>query len=115
MVLDKHVAILIRGLKKLDKEELTHIITYFDKKGIHKLCECVWNTIYTNLKLPKSKKNKIKAVLNNNRSKKNLAIILKKSGNKLKKKAAILQEGEGLGLILSAIAPLIASLFTGRK
>jgi hypothetical protein len=111
-MLNKENALLISALKKLDTNELTHIIKHIDSKGIEHLCECVFNTIYTDLKLPKNKRRKIKNKFNNDKSRKNINIITKKQSNILKKRAALLQEGEGLGLILSAIAPLITSLFT---
>lgn len=113
-MLDSDKAKLIKGLKKLDTTELTHFIKHLDKNGIEHLCECMYNTIYTNLNLPKNKRRKIKAALNNDRSRKNLGIITKKRSSIAKKRAALSQEGEGLGLILSAIAPLIASLFTRK-
>lgn len=114
-MLNKDKALLISALKKLNTSELTHVIKHIDSAGIENICECVFNTIYTDLKLSKSKKRKIKSKLNNEKSKRNIDIITKKRNNTLKKRAALLQEGEGLGLILSAIAPLITSLFTGSR
>lgn len=113
-MLNKDKALLISALKKLNTSELTHVIKHIDSEGIEHICECVFNTIYTDLKIPKHKKNKIKRKLNNEKSKHNLSVITKKRNNTFKKRAALLQEGEGLGLILSAIAPLITSLFTRK-
>ncbi len=111
-MLNKDKALLINALKKLNTAELTHVVKHIDSDGIESLCECVFNTIYTDLKITQNKRRKIKSRLNNDNSKKNLSIITKKRNNISKKRAALLQEGEGLGLILSAIAPLITSLFT---
>lgn len=113
-MLNKEKVGLIKALKKLDKNGLTHVISHFDKEGIDKVCECVFNTIFTDLKISKRRRRKIKSVLNNDKSKNNIKIITKGRGNYLKRKAAILQEGEGIGLILSALAPLVTSLFTGK-
>ncbi len=111
-MLNKDKALLISALKKLSNNELSHIIKHIDSAGIEHISECVFNTIYTDLKLSKRKKQKIKAKFNNETSRKNIGIITNKRNNIIKKRAALLQEGEGLGLILSAIAPLITSLFT---
>lgn len=111
-MLNKEKAVLIRCLKKLDNKEFTHLIKHIDPSGIEHICECVYNAIYTDLKLPASKRRKIKAKFNNETSRKNLNLITKKRINIKRKRAALQQEGEGIGLILSAIAPLIASLFS---
>ncbi len=128
-MLNKDKAVLIKALRKLNTEELTHVVYHFDEDGVEKLCECLFNTIHTDLKLPKNKQKKIRSAFANQKSTKNLHLLINKRNKKSKgkngvgkikrkrlfsmKKKALLQEGEGLGLILGAIAPLIAKLFTG--
>lgn len=105
---------MVKALKKLSTEELLELIEFLDKNGITFLCEAIYNILHTDYNLPKSKQRKIKTALNNEKSRKNIKIITKRGASIAKKRAALLQEGEGIGLILSALAPLIAGLFTGK-
>jgi len=63
------------------------------------------------LHLPKRKKTKLKSRFGAATSRKNLDIITNKKRSITKKKKALLQEGEGVGLVVATLAPLIAKLF----
>lgn len=111
-MLTKKTGDLICSLSKLDINKLKHIIQCLDDDSIECLCESVFNTIFTKLGISASKRNKIKSKLDNPTSRRNIKIITRKRSNIKKKRLALQQEGEGLGLILSTLAPIIASLFT---
>jgi len=110
-MLNKEKALLLKQLQHLDNKKLRHYIAHVDKDGIESLCECVFNTIYTELPLDSTHKNNIKKSLKSKKSKSNIKIISKKQNSIRKKRAALLQEGKGLGFIISALAPLLANLF----
>lgn len=101
-----------RALSRLKDDDLTHVVKHIDSKGIESICECVFNTIYNDLNVPKSKRKKIKGRFLDKKNLRNLKIITDKKRDTLKKKKAILQEGKGIGLILSTVAPILASLIS---
>lgn len=111
-MLSKNKVNLFKALSRLSNDNLTHVLKHIDANGVESLCECVFNTIYTDLKLSNRNRQKIKKVLNNKKSRRNLNIITDRSKNVLKKRKALLQEGQGIGLILASVAPLLASLFS---
>jgi hypothetical protein len=87
----------------------THIIKHLDDKGINDICECLYNVIFTDLNLSKKKKAILKKHIRNfphikQVTNANIAVS--------KRRAALTQNGSGLGLILSAVLPLLTNLFT---
>ena len=103
---------LYKALSRIHNEDLPFVIPHMDSNGIESLCECVFNTIYTDLKLPKRHRTKIKKHFNARKSLRNLSIITDKSKDINKKRKALMQEGKGIGLILSTVAPILASLIS---
>ncbi len=57
-MLTKDKVNLFNALSKLNGEKLTHVLKHIDSKGIESVCECVFNTIYTDMKLSGKKKKK---------------------------------------------------------
>jgi len=45
------------ALKEIPKEKVVHVLKHIDEKGIESICECVFNTIYTDLELSRPKQN----------------------------------------------------------
>lgn len=100
---------LYECLIKIPDNLRRHIIKHLDDDGINSICECIYNVIFTDLKLSKKKKNllrkhikkfpKIKQLTNANVS-------------VSKRRKALAQYGSGLPLILSAVLPILTSLFT---
>ncbi len=105
---------LFEALKAVKGDKLSHLLKFIDPKGIDSVCELVFNTIYTDMNLKNRRKLKVRNVLNDIQSRKNLKIITNKKKNIAKKKKALIQEGKGIGLLLATVAPLIASLFTRK-
>ncbi len=105
---------LFKALSTLNSENLTHILKHIDSKGVESVCECVFNTIYTDMRLSGRKRNNIKTVFKDRKARRNLHIITTKLKPSDKKKRALIQEGRGIGLILATVAPLLASLFSRK-
>jgi hypothetical protein len=114
-MLSKNKFKLLDALSGVRKDKLVHILKHIDEKGVESICECVFNTIYTDLKLSNPKRKSIKNTFSNNKKKRNLNIITNKNIDLKKKKRALLQEGQGIGLILATVAPLLAQLFMRKR
>jgi hypothetical protein len=114
-MLNKEKALFLKNLKNLNRKQLEHFLTHFNNDAIDSLCECVSNTIYTDLPINNKHKQAIKNSLQSNKSKSNIKVITKRKNSISKKRAALLQEGRGLGLIISALAPLLVSKFLNRN
>lgn len=113
-MLTKDKVNLFNALSKLNGDKLTHVLKHIDSKGIESVCECVFNTIYTDMKLSGRKKKNIKTIFSERKSRKNLNIITNKAKNSEKKRRALIQEGKGIFTILATVAPLLASLFSRK-
>lgn len=114
-MLSKNKLKLFDALSSVKKDKLVHILKHIDEKGIESICECVFNTIYTDLKLSNPKRNSIKQTFKNKKGLRNLRIITNKEKDYLKKKRALIQEGSGIGLLLATVAPLLAQLFMRKR
>jgi hypothetical protein len=97
-----------KSLSTLKPGDLQNIITHLNNPGIESLCECVYNTIYTDLHLKKGKKNKIRNNIKNNCCRKNIDIITGNNHSTDRKRKALLQEGKGISLILSTLTPILS-------
>ena len=102
---------LLSLIKKLRVEDRQKLIKHLDSDAIDTLCECVYNLINEDLGLSRAKISKLKQKLEP--SKRNLRFVANKSNSVTKRRKVLSQEGEGLGLILSAAIPLISSLISG--
>lgn len=102
---------LYESLKKLPKEALKHVIEHLDDDSIDAICECVYNVVHTNLNMSKKKKSTLKKNLHAHCCLKNLKRISNSKLSVSKRRKALMQEGQGIGLILSAIVPLLTKLF----
>lgn len=102
---------LYQILNKLPKDAFQHLLQHLDDESINDICECVYNVIYTDLKLSKNKRDSLKQKLHKHCCVKNLKKISNKKLTVSKRRKALMQEGEGIGLILSAIIPLLTRLF----
>lgn len=105
---------LYESLSTVKPNRFKHILKHIDPDGIESICECVFNTIYTNLGLKNGVRLKIKKIFESPKSKRNLKIITNKKSDTNLKRIALSQEGQGIGLILATVAPLLASLFSRK-
>ena len=104
----------IHALCKLTDEERQGVIKYLNKDGRDAIYECVRNCIY-NKSISKEKRFELKKSL---QSKSKIYKYLAKPGNSSVRKRKVLlqrQTGEGLGLILSALLPILLSAILPKK
>jgi hypothetical protein len=99
-----------KSLSKLKPAELSHVISHLDDSGVDSLCECVYNIIYTDLKLDKPKKSKLRKHLRQHCCLKNIKIITNKHHSTIRRRKALQQEGRGISLLLSTLTPILTSL-----
>jgi len=87
------------------------LLKHLSNDAINFLCEIIFNII--NLKVPLSKKtiNSLRIGLNKNKS--CFRTLSKKDLNIRKRRILIRQNGNGIGLILSAAIPIITQLIKG--
>lgn len=100
------------ALNKLGDKNLIEVLNHLNDQAIDVLCECIYNSIYTDLNISKSKKKRIKKFFTNKKALHNLKLITNKTTPIIKKRKALNQEGKGIGAILGIVAPLISSLIS---
>jgi hypothetical protein len=106
---------LYKALSKLKPDVLSEVLEHLNDNSIDDVCECVFNVIKTDLKLPANTKRKLRKKLQQKCSKRNLSLIMSKKVAVSKRKKALSQEGAGIGLILGTVIPLLANLLFNRK
>jgi len=114
-MLDKSTAALYTSLSKLKPPDLQHLINHVDEGCINKICEGVYNIIHTDLGLSKKKKNNLRKQLKNSKTLKNLKLLTKKKTNISRKRKALIQEGQGVHSILSALAPIVLPVLVSKN
>ena len=110
-MLTKQKILLYRSLGLLKDCDLEIILNYLKPEAVNNICECVFNVIRTDLKLPDCRARKIRKSFKNKTSKKNIDIILNRSKDSLSKLKALKQEKKGLKAILDAVNILIAKKY----
>lgn len=101
---------LYKSLKKLKPDEFNHVIDHLDNNSIDSICECVYNILFVDWNLPKSKRKHLKHSIHKHCCIKRLKRISNKSIPIESRRKALRQEGKGLGFILSAAIPLLTNL-----
>ena len=104
---------LLSTLKELDSKQIQTILPYLSTDTHNGLCLCIHNSLSNYTKIPQDNIDQLKNVLgpklNNYRylSDKRNARSSKVVGDRAK---VLVQSGEGLGIILSSVIPLLTSL-----
>jgi len=114
-MLDKNTAALYTSLSKLKPPDLQLLFKHVDEGCINKICEGVYNIIHTDLGLSKKKKNNLGKQLKNSQTLKNIKLLTKKKTNLSRKRKALIQEGQGVHSILSALAPIVLPVLVGKN
>lgn len=105
---------IIHLLKLIQKQNNPNVFDFLNDEAIDCICECVFNVLYTDLKLPSYKKNKLKKFLKHNCSVHRLKKIASKKVPINKRRKALKMEGRGLGLILASAIPFLTNLIFGK-
>ena len=106
---------LLNVLTKLKHNEISDIIDFLNDDAIENICECVYNVINTDLKIPNKKRNKLNYFIKTNCSVHRIKKISSKKENIFKRRKALKQEGKGLPMLLATAIPFLIDLFTGKK
>ena len=109
----KHLAkfALINSLKSCKPQTRMHIISFLNDKGIEVLSESVYNTIFNDLCLSKSKKKKLCKTY----KEKIFKAIGKKNNSIKRRRSLLIQHGDSLGLLLSIASNLLSELIFGHQ
>ena len=105
---------LLNVLRKLDANEVSHVMDFLTDDAIDHVCECVYNVLHTDLSLSGPKKARLRKFIKSNCSVHRLKKISKKTLPVSKRRKALKQEGKGLGMILASVIPFLANLFTPK-
>lgn len=111
----KNIITLLKTLSKTKPDNISEILDFLTDGAIDNICECVFNVIYTDLKLKKGKKIKLKNHLKSNCSVHKLKTVASKKVPISKRRKALAQVGKGLPMILATAIPFLADLIFGKK
>ncbi len=106
---------LLKILKNMKGQDSINILDFLSDEAVENVCECVYNSIHTDLQLAKKKKLKLKTFLKHNCSVHNLKKIVSKKVPLSKRRKYLKMEGKGLPMILAAALPFLINLITGNK
>ena len=102
---------LLKIISKLSNEEKQVLLRYLNHEGCRGIYECVHNGL-TNPTLSPEDKDEMR---NNLAAKKNWYRKLLKETDPVRKQQALLQVGEGVGLILEKVVPLLDNYLSAKK
>lgn len=100
---------LYQSLTKIPDSLKHHIIKHLDDKSIDDICECLYNVVFTDMNLSKQKKQFLRQHIK--KTMPNIKQMTNRNVSVSKRRIALSQHGNGIGLILSAILPFLAKLF----
>ena len=106
---------LLKILKNMKLETRNVLLDFLSDESIENVCECVYNSIHTDLKLAKKKKLKLKKFLKTNCNVHNLQKIVSTKVPLFKRRNFLKMEGKGLPMILGAAILFLIDLIFGRK
>lgn len=100
---------LYECIAKVPSNLRQHILKHLDNESVDDICECLYNVVFTDLNLSKKKKKKLREHIHKNIP--NIKHLTNRKVAVSKRRQALSQHGNGIGLILSTILPFIAKLF----
>lgn len=100
---------LYQCITKIPDNLKQHIIKHLDDSSINDICECLYNVVFTDMNLSKQKKHFLRQHIK--KSMPNIRQMTNKNVSVSKRRQALSQHGNGIGLILSTILPFLSKLF----
>lgn len=100
---------LYECVSKVPKHLRSHMLKHLDDDSIDSICECLFNVVFTDLSLSKPKKKMLRHQIKKNIP--DIDLLTTRSMSVSKRRQALAQQGNGIGLLLSAILPFLAKLF----
>ena len=101
---------LIKSLSKMKQDDVSHCVDCLNDETVDSICECVYNVIFTDLKLSSKKKASLKRHIKTKCSIEKIKKITKKSYPVSKRRELLKQEGSGLPLLLMTAVPFLIDL-----
>lgn len=112
----KKMVHLIKVLSQTKPADLNKILSYLSDDAINDICECIYNVIYTDLKLSARKKSHLRKCIKSNCSMhKKIKTITSKKEPIFKRRKALNQVGGFLPLLLGTALPFLVDLIFGKK
>lgn len=101
---------LIKSFSKMNKDDVSHCVDCLNDETVNGICECVYNVIFTDLKLSPKKQSALKKHLKTKCSIDKIKKITKKSYPVSKRRELLKQEGSGLPMLLMTAVPFLIDL-----
>ena len=101
---------ILKSLTKMSGTDLHDSVDCLSDNTIDGICECVYNELFTDLKLSKRKQSLLKNHIKKKCCIKRLKKITDKSHPVSKRRALLKQEGSGLPLLLMTAVPFLIDL-----
>ena len=101
---------LLKAFSKMDGKDVGNTVDLLSDEGVDGICECVYNVIFTDLKLSPRKKSQLKRHIKNKCCIKKIRTIIDKSQPVSKRRLLLKQEGSGLPLLLMTAVPFLVDL-----
>jgi|GEM_PF-2412385 len=101
---------LIKAFSKMNPADFSQSLDNLNEKSVDGLCECVYNVIFTDLKLSPRKKAILKKHVKNKCSVDDLKKITLKSHPVSKRRELLKQQGAGLPMLLMTAVPFLIDL-----
>lgn len=109
-MIDKSFLTMLKVIKSMKKGDFEKLVAFLNDQSIDHICECVFNIINTDLKMPKKKLTCLRRHVHRNCNPKRLQAISNKNTPILKRRMLIKQEGKGLPMLLASVIPFLADL-----
>lgn len=113
-MIERNFIPFLKLCQRLKANDFESLVDHLSDKSIDSICECVFNVVNTDLKLPRHKCTRLKRHIKTRCNVKRIKLIGNKKQSVSKRRSAIKQEGKGLGLILASVIPFLTSLFAPK-
>lgn len=106
----KRLIPILKSLSKMKGNDVEHSVECLSDDTIDGICECIYNVIFTDLKLSPQKKSLLKRHIKQKCSVERLKKITNRSYPVSKRRSLLKQEGSGLPLLLMTAVPFLIDL-----
>lgn len=100
---------LYECISKIPKNLRSHMLEHLDDDSVDSICECLFNVVFTDLNLSKQKKKFLRKQIK--KTIPDIDMLTNRNMSVSKRRQALAQQGNGIGLLLTAILPFLSKLF----
>ena len=101
---------LLKLLTSLRAKNRCKVLKLLDDNSVNFICECVFNVCFTDLKLSRNKRKKLKSKLKS--QEKVLRYLARKDNSVKNRRKKLVQSGGYIGTLLSIAIPVLTSIFS---